>query len=105
MAVPFEQTFVMERIQGPPVALDRGGTGDEHVLAGQLVDEMRMLLEQPALQGVPLLPRHRRDVERISRLLVRPLLELSAVDEPDVAHGDRRGLAGVLVLEAATQGG
>jgi hypothetical protein len=65
-----------------------------------------MLREDATLQGVALLARHRRDVERIrARGLVSRLLKLTAVDELHI--GDRRPsrLSGISVLEAAPKSG
>jgi hypothetical protein len=43
-----------------------------------------MLHEDAALERITLLPRHRRNVERVSRLLVRGLLQLAPAHELDV---------------------
>jgi hypothetical protein len=67
-------------------------------IAEQLADQVRVLREDAALQCVPLLARHRGDVERIGRLLVRRLLKLTAVHELLVGNGNSSGFAGILVL-------
>jgi hypothetical protein len=65
-----------------------------------------MLREDAALQGITLLSRHTRHVERIARrLLVLRLLELPPVDELHVGNGYSSGFAGVFVLEAAAKRG
>jgi LytB protein len=62
-----------------------------------------VLREYAALQCVALLARHRRDVERVGRLLILRLLQLPAVHQLDVGHGRPRRLPRVLVVEAAAQ--
>jgi hypothetical protein len=64
-----------------------------------------MLRKKPLFKPIPLLDRHRSDVERILGSFVRRLLELAPVDELNVGHGRPRRLPGVLVLEAAAQSG
>ena len=64
------------------------GIRDRQLLAGHLLDEPGMLGERPALQRATLLPSHGADVQRVGRLLVLGLLQLTPIDELDV--GDRR---------------
>jgi hypothetical protein len=66
--------------------LRRAATGDPpsgtRAATAFLLDEVRMLGEDAALQCVSLLPRHRRDVKWVAaRALIRRLLQLASVDE------------------------
>ena len=91
-------------MQGPARCSRSLGT-PAGLVAGQLLDEMGMLGEQPTLQSVPLLARHRRDVQRVGRLLVHGLLQLAAIHELHVGDGYRSSFASVLVLKPAAQRG
>jgi hypothetical protein len=76
------------------------------VLEPKLVDKVRILRQQPALQLVALLTRHGRDVEWIAAggLFVLLLLELPPLDELNVRHGSACRRARVLVIQTSTQG-
>jgi hypothetical protein len=66
---------------------------------------VRVLAQDATLQRVTLLTAHRGDVQRVGRLLVHGLLQLSAVDQLEVGHRRPRRFPRILVVEAATQRG
>jgi hypothetical protein len=68
-----------------------------YIVASQLRDEVRVLRQDAALERIALLRRHRSDVERVARLFVLRLLQLTAVHELHVGNGNS-GFAGILVL-------
>jgi hypothetical protein len=74
-----------------------------YIVASQLRDEVRVLRQDAALDRIALLPRHRRDVERIARLFVRGLLQLAPIDQLDVGDGRPRRFPRLLVLQPAAR--
>jgi hypothetical protein len=84
-------------IEDPAVKALTRGYGAGAVLAhvtSQFLHQMRMASEYSALQRVALLPGHGADVERICGLLVRQLLQLTAVHQLDVRVGRSRRCRG-----------
>jgi hypothetical protein len=71
--------------------------------ASKLADQVRMLTQDALLQRVPLLARHRSDIERVARLFVLRLLQLRAVHQPHVRDRGATRLARILVCEPPSQ--
>ena len=82
-------------------------TGLAVVFEPELVDEVRVLGQQPALQLVALLARHRGDIERVDvdGLFVELLLQLPPVNELHVTDRGTSSLSWLAGLDPGPQSG